>query len=78
VAVRVPDGCLFLQAGRQLEWLTGGHVVAGMHEVLWLPLEPRAAYVAGRYLTVYHAVTLSVPACLKLCNSAVRARRSLL
>ena len=32
VAVRVPDGCLFLQAGRQLERLTGGHVVAGMHE----------------------------------------------
>lgn len=27
------DGCLLLQAGKQLEWLTGGHVQAGMHEV---------------------------------------------
>jgi hypothetical protein len=34
VAVRVPPGCLLLQAGRQLEWLTGGHVQAGWHEVV--------------------------------------------
>jgi isopenicillin N synthase-like dioxygenase len=34
VAVRVPPGCLLLQAGRQLEWLTGGHVRAGWHEVV--------------------------------------------
>lgn len=33
VPVRVPAGCLLLQAGKQLEWLTGGHVLAGMHEV---------------------------------------------
>jgi len=32
-AVSIPDGCLLLQAGRQLEWLTGGEVMAGMHEV---------------------------------------------
>jgi isopenicillin N synthase-like dioxygenase len=32
--VRVPPGCLLLQAGRQLEWLTGGHVRAGWHEVV--------------------------------------------
>ena len=29
----VPEGCLLLQAGRQLEWLTGGAAAAGMHEV---------------------------------------------
>lgn len=28
------DGCLILQAGKQMEWLTGGHVQAGMHEVI--------------------------------------------
>lgn len=28
------DGCLLLQAGKQMEWLTGGHVKAGMHEVI--------------------------------------------
>jgi hypothetical protein len=33
VPVRIPQGCLLLQAGRQMEWLTGGHVQAGMHEV---------------------------------------------
>ena len=33
VAVRIPAGCLFIQAGKQLEWLTGGYVKAGMHEV---------------------------------------------
>jgi len=34
VQVRVPDGCLLLQAGKQLEWLTGGTVTAGFHEVV--------------------------------------------
>jgi len=32
--VRVPDGCLLLQAGKQLEWLTGGAITAGFHEVV--------------------------------------------
>ncbi|CAI5529131.1 unnamed protein product [Closterium sp. Naga37s-1] len=32
--VSVPDGCLLLQAGKQMEWLTGGEVPAGMHEVV--------------------------------------------
>jgi hypothetical protein len=31
--VSIPPGCLLCQAGKQLEWLTGGHVQAGMHEV---------------------------------------------
>lgn len=33
LAVRIPDGCLLLQAGKQLEWLTGGDVQTGYHEV---------------------------------------------
>lgn len=32
--VKVPDGCLLLQAGKQLEWLTGGTITAGFHEVV--------------------------------------------
>lgn len=34
VAVSVPQGCLLIQAGKQMEWLTGGYVRAGMHEVI--------------------------------------------
>lgn len=34
VLVRVPDGCLLVQAGKQFEYLTGGHVLAGFHEVV--------------------------------------------
>jgi isopenicillin N synthase-like dioxygenase len=33
-AVAVPDGCLLIQAGKQLEYLTAGHVLAGFHEVV--------------------------------------------
>eukprot|EP00003_Mantamonas_plastica_P012491 TRINITY_DN2240_c0_g1_i1.p2 TRINITY_DN2240_c0_g1~~TRINITY_DN2240_c0_g1_i1.p2 ORF type:complete len:301 (-),score=107.88 TRINITY_DN2240_c0_g1_i1:169-1071(-) len=36
--VVVPDGCLLLQAGIQLEYLTGGHVQAGYHEVVFTDL----------------------------------------
>lgn len=32
--VKVPPGCLLLQAGKQMEWLTGGYLEAGMHEVV--------------------------------------------
>ncbi|KYQ92226.1 hypothetical protein DLAC_07073 [Tieghemostelium lacteum] len=34
VLVKVPPGCLLLQAGKQLEWLTGGDILAGFHEVV--------------------------------------------
>ncbi|RKP27938.1 hypothetical protein SYNPS1DRAFT_32319 [Syncephalis pseudoplumigaleata] len=34
MAVRVPDGCLLVQAGKEMEWLTGGIVQAGYHEVI--------------------------------------------
>jgi len=37
VLVRVPDGCLLLQAGKQLEWLTAGDITAGFHEVVVTP-----------------------------------------
>jgi isopenicillin N synthase-like dioxygenase len=32
--VKVPDGCLILQVGKQLEWVTGGYFKAGFHEVI--------------------------------------------
>ncbi|KAJ4765019.1 2-oxoglutarate (2OG) and Fe(II)-dependent oxygenase superfamily protein [Rhynchospora pubera] len=32
--VKVPLGCLLIQTGKQLEWLTGGECLAGMHEVV--------------------------------------------
>eukprot|EP01111_Echinosteliopsis_oligospora_P000152 TRINITY_DN1013_c0_g1_i2.p1 TRINITY_DN1013_c0_g1~~TRINITY_DN1013_c0_g1_i2.p1 ORF type:complete len:290 (+),score=88.46 TRINITY_DN1013_c0_g1_i2:282-1151(+) len=32
--VSVPNGCLLLQAGKQLEWVTGGNITAGFHEVV--------------------------------------------
>jgi isopenicillin N synthase-like dioxygenase len=32
--VRVPDGCLLVQAGKQIEHLTGGYIKAGFHEVI--------------------------------------------
>ena len=34
MSVAVPDGCLLVQAGKQLEYLTGGAVMAGFHEVV--------------------------------------------
>jgi isopenicillin N synthase-like dioxygenase len=35
--VKVPDGCLLIQAGKQIEWLTGGAITAGYHEVVVVP-----------------------------------------
>jgi isopenicillin N synthase-like dioxygenase len=36
-AVKIPHGCLLVQAGKQAEYLTGGHVLAGFHEVVVTP-----------------------------------------
>lgn len=36
-AVEVPDGCLLMQAGQQMEYLTGGRVLCGLHEVVVTP-----------------------------------------
>ena len=42
--VRIPDGCLLLQAGKQLEWLTGGDVQTGYHEA---SVESKLEFVKG-------------------------------
>lgn len=34
VQVKVPVGCLLIQTGKQIEWLTAGECIAGMHEVV--------------------------------------------
>ena len=34
ISVSVPDGYLLVQAGKQIEYLTAGHVLAGFHEVV--------------------------------------------
>ncbi|KAL8162349.1 hypothetical protein V2J09_013838 [Rumex salicifolius] len=34
VEVKVPVGCLLIQTGKQIEWLTAGECLAGMHEVV--------------------------------------------
>ncbi|KAI0220439.1 hypothetical protein L0F63_006112 [Massospora cicadina] len=34
VEVKVPDGYLLVQAGKQLQWVTGGVINAGYHEVI--------------------------------------------
>lgn len=33
--VHVPEGHLLIQAGKQLEWFTGGYIKAGFHEVVF-------------------------------------------
>jgi len=30
-SVKVPDGCLLIQAGKQIEHITGGYVQAGLN-----------------------------------------------
>lgn len=34
LSVATPNGCLLVQAGKQIEYATGGHVLAGFHEVV--------------------------------------------
>ncbi|XWS35484.1 hypothetical protein CRYUN_Cryun20dG0001400 [Craigia yunnanensis] len=34
IEVKVPIGCLLIQTGKQIEWLTAGECSAGMHEVV--------------------------------------------
>jgi len=45
--VKVPDGCLLLQAGKQFEWMTGGYVLAGFHEVVVNEAAVKAAEAAA-------------------------------
>jgi isopenicillin N synthase-like dioxygenase len=51
LAVRVPEGCLLVQAGIQVEYIIAGHVMAGYHEVVVTPQTLEAverATAAGR------------------------------
>jgi isopenicillin N synthase-like dioxygenase len=51
--VRVPEGCLLVQGGKQLEILTGGYIEAGYHEVVCVKETLEAierAKAAGRSL----------------------------
>lgn len=34
ISVVVPDGCILVQAGQQLEYLTAGEILCGLHEVV--------------------------------------------
>ena len=34
IQVKVPKGCLLIQAGQQAEYVTGGYILAGFHEVV--------------------------------------------
>lgn len=43
IPVLVPDGCLLVQSGIQLEYLTGGLIKRGMHEVV-VSEETRSAF----------------------------------
>ena len=36
IQISVPDGCLLVQAGKQMEWLTGGAVKAGFADESYL------------------------------------------
>jgi len=35
MACKIPEGCLLMQAGIMFEWITGGYVLAGFHEVIY-------------------------------------------
>ena len=47
MAVKVPSGCLLIQAGQQMEYVTGGYVKAGFHEVV-VDDDTRAAAESAR------------------------------
>lgn len=34
VKLVIPDGCVLIQVGKQLEWMTGGYIRYGLHEVV--------------------------------------------
>jgi isopenicillin N synthase-like dioxygenase len=40
--VKLPPGCLLLQAGSMFEHITGGHVLAGYHEVIYTEATEKA------------------------------------
>ena len=46
VPVKIPKGCLLLQAGSSFEHITGGYVLAGYHEVIYTEDTKKALQVA--------------------------------
>lgn len=46
--VVVPENCFLLQAGRELEYLTGGYIKAGFHEVVYDELTEKAVEKAKK------------------------------
>ena len=47
VPVKIPKGCLLLQAGSSFEHITGGYVLAGYHEVIYTEDTKKAMQVAS-------------------------------
>ena len=35
MSAKIPEGCLLMQAGIMFEWITGGYVLGGFHEVVY-------------------------------------------
>jgi hypothetical protein len=62
--VAIPPGCLLVQAGKQMEWLTGGAVAAGMHEV------GREWGVEGDRVARAAAAAAAVVAALMVCSKS--------
>ena len=44
--VKVPNGCLLLQAGKTFEHISGGYVLAGYHEVVYTDKTKESFHVA--------------------------------
>ena len=65
MAVKVPAGCLLLQAGQQFEYLTAGHVKAGFHEVVLTDKAAAAAQVsrARHFTSKTQSIICSVYTC---------------
>jgi isopenicillin N synthase-like dioxygenase len=45
--VKVPNGCLLIQAGKTFEHITGGYVLAGLHEVVYTE-KTREAFIKAK------------------------------
>lgn len=35
IVCKMPQGCVLMQAGKMFEWMTGGYILAGFHEVIY-------------------------------------------
>lgn len=48
MSVKIPDGCLLLQAGREIEYFTAGFIKAGMHEVVYTEETEKSVEIARK------------------------------